>query len=442
MGVLETYAFDFEPVYDDSGTDYLYTRVTLLVRAFVNGQAEVLDPLGGPFNGPGISYAFEDLVAPPPSARLKKTGGKIVGELQSGTTIGAGAIGQQSTDFGPRKKAIPVPPAPPAPKASPPPPDAARDLPPFQKTNVAFPSQPPSATNVGNAAGVERIPTSNLRNIVRVPNEAGLSHITVRHRLSSPRGRLYVFNGPGQESGKPKPGTDQRVEPPAQLILESPQRSDFNVDCKNGPKPKVLGIHTDLGDGNTLLVDWSVETYINEASLNQVSLVGALVSNRFAQTHAVDDDGYTTIATAGTAIFRTDFVYASPESPDFKRPILFQPIPQGFKRTIEYVTGRPDVTGVEYGYTDRQVSSNFVAAVYCKAANMSAVHRQAIVVGDSILSGALSVYERALNLLSQRNFAFPKEFVDSAGGGKGKRPARPRKMPVRLRGPIPKPMGR
>lgn len=438
MGVLETYAFDWEPVYDPTGSDYLYTRVLLVVRCIVNGQAEVLNATEGvPFNGPPISYAFEDLVVPPPKTKKQTVParGPLSGTrfsqdnsvITNGITIGGQAIPAPVPVAIPAIK-LPKGPAP----ATPGVPDSAaiRILtPPRRITNVAIPGANVRDMNISPTMGISArqpgTPMPELRKIVRVPNMPALTHQAIRHRLSVPQQRLYVFAGPGQEIGKPKPGTNDEVVPPAQVILQSPQDSRSQTDCKNGPRPKMLGVHTALGDTNTMLVDWQIETFVNEAKLNRTSLVGALLSNRFSQTQAVKGDGYSVIGTAGTALFRTDFVYDG-ESPDFKRPVLFMPIPQGFTRTIEYVTGRPDCVGVDYAYTDEQVSSNFVAGVYVNAASISAVHRQAIVGSGGVLTGALTTYERVLNLMALKNWSKPhpeepKRRKDEPG------PARPRR---------------
>lgn len=410
LGVLELYAYDWDSVYDDSGVDYLCTRVSLLVRAVVSGLAQVVTPQKGrPFNGPMVSYAFSDTggdaslkSVPGFNAELRTggTGSTTVGQI--GAAIGAGVIGASG--------AIPA--------------GAVRD---------PVPTEPAGdSMNLPKGVGIESFPPSRLRQIVRVPNFPNFSHATIRHRLNTPRGKLFVFAGLGQESGGPDPNTKDPPNIPAVLSLESPV-GDFPTDCRNGPKPKVLAVHMATGDAATLVVDFSCETYINEAVMNDVSLVGALLSNRFAQSHSIDDDGYTTITTAGTAIFRTDFVFSLPESPDFKRPVLFMPVPQGFRRSIPEVTGRADVTGIDYSYVDTQVPVNFAAGPFVKAARISAVHRQAVVNNPDILQGALTTYERVLGIMANQYFA-----SQPAGRVKGRprpRPGIPAPLPPRLLAP-------
>lgn len=233
------------------------------------------------------------------------------------------------------------------------------------------------------------------RAIVRIPNLPTLTHAVIRHRLSTPRGQLYVFAGPGMESGVPIVNTT--AAPVGPIILSSPGLTNV-CDCKNGPIPKVLSLNAAVGDANTFIAEWMCETYINEGQQNNTSPISALLSNRFSQTQHVDEEGWTSITTQGTAIYRTDSVYTNSLSPDSERQVLFMPIPQGFIRGDIEVQGLPDVTGVNYRYTDTQQKSNFVGGAYTKAASINVLHRQAITTGDDILGGALSLYERGQSI--------------------------------------------
>lgn len=337
---LETHYFDWESVYDDSGVDYLYSRVSFASRSVVNGIASVV-PVA---NGPPMNYALDDE-----------------------TTLSTPAPSRSTVGFTP-------------------------------------------APNVPPDAGLRARSNSTYRTIILNPAGGGVNgtqstHQAVRYRLQVPRGKLYLFWGAGMESGSPPAGA---LTPPptqnAKLFLESPG-PDSKVDCKNGPIPRLFNVMEAFGDATTLIVDWGVETYVNEASVHNVRSVGSLLSNRFHQTHSVASDGYTSITTEGSAIFRTDLVYDIPNSPDAFRAIAFMPIPQGFTREILYVTGRPDVTGVDYGYRDTQMSVNFVAGPFVKAASISCVHRQAVSTRPDLWGGALSAYERVLGIKANRNIA-------------------------------------
>lgn len=393
---IETFHFDFEPVYDDSGVDYLYTRVSFLGRALVNGQAEVVNPAGGrpPFGGqapgPFMSYNFKDEVT-----------------LDNGNPV-----------FRPAEAAVTgVPPA-----------------------GLGVPPDP--APTVPNGTGVDARTPSPLREIVRAPNFPLLTHQTVRHRLSTPRKKLYVFSGPGMETGSPVPGTPDRPPVATSVVtLESPVRpaegeADFLCDCKNGPLPRLLNVAQSLND-QTLVVDWGCETFISEAPLNGVAPNGALLSNRFRAVHTIADDGYTTISVQGRAVFRTDLIFNTPDtplrSPDVDRAFCMLPIPQGFVRENVQVAGLADVTGIEYTFSDRQVSVNFPAGPFARAAKISALHRQGISSTSANLSGGIvNAANTVWGLKAQRNFARDQ---DDAGGDDGlkalaraiRRAARPRR---------------
>lgn len=353
MGVTELYAFDAQAVFDDSGVDYLYTRFEIVVRALINGQVLVNNG-GANQNGPFVSYAFGDLEQ----------------------TISQGG---------------------------------ARPTP-------EIPVIPSAFGEIPDGVGILQAPRSRLREVISKPNAPPLTHQAVRHRLSTPRGKLFVF---GSAPNDPAATSRARI-----TMLESPTDADTPCDCKNGPFPKVLSVHTALGDATTLMVDFAVETYVNESSTNGVGLAGTLLSNRFAQTQVIDDAGYTTILTGGVAIFRTDRLYSQLESPDQRRPLLFLPIPNGFVRENIQVRGREDVTGVEYSFRDVQVPVNFPAGAYARAAKITALHRQAIVTNMDVLEGALNTYERVLGLKANKYFADQdRHEADKAGAAAKGRPA-------------------
>jgi hypothetical protein len=376
--VLETHQFDWEPVYDDTGVDYLYTRVSILVRALVNGQADVVNVLGLPSQG---------------SPAGPFTEGKVPGPFLSYDFRADAQLATPNPNFRTPQSSVPgvVPGGP------------------------GFPPNP--APTVPSGTGVAEQPRSSLREIVRRPNTPLLTHAVIRHRLTTPRGQLYVFSGPGMETGSPPPGA---ATPPRNarsvITLESPARTgpdpsdeSYASDAKNGPLPKLFNVTAAVGDAKTLVVDWGCETFTIESGYNDVRTYGALLSNRFSQTHAVDKDGYTRLRTVGQAIFRTDTTFGTPSgtfrSPDVDRAFCMLPVPLGFVREDVVVTGLPDVTGIRYSFEDRQVSANFPSGPYAKAASINVNHRQAVVSQNNFFAAALGGYERALNLMSQRNFA-------------------------------------
>lgn len=330
--------FKITPVYDDSQTDYFYSRVTYLSESIVNGQSRVVN---GPAPGPSISYQKDGPGESFPASIIRNPNNFI-------PTVG------------------PVP-------------------------------QPSSGIDIGLA-------TSNPVLILRQPNLPPLTHSVIRQRLSQPQGQLYIFNGPGQEVGLDPNSSGPPTGSLVNLIIASPLQG-YIVDCNNGPKPHLFDVIGDYGDGNSYVVVWGVETFINEATLNGIAPALALLSNRFSQGHSVDDEGFTTITTTGTAIFRSDLIYANQISPDSLRASMFIPIPLGFTRHIDYVRGLESSVGITYGYTDTQVKSNFVAGPYTNAVKINAVHRQAIVTDSDLLGGVLDTYERHLQRQTNKELA-------------------------------------
>lgn len=363
LGVLECHEFFAEPVYDDSRTDYLYTRFSVVVTALINGQADVVNGVA-PIPGPFVSYAFGDGEIASTSSLAFRVPTLPVGQIKAGDGDGL-AVGKLN---------------------------------------------------------------NNMRTIVRRPTRPALTYQTILHRLTTPRGKLYVFAGGGQETGTPAAGSRR---PPsttvAELILEAPAGT-FTVDAKNGPTPRLLGVTRFMGDAESMVVEFAIDFFLNQAAENNVRPFGALVSNRWKQLHSVKS-GYTTIQTEGIAIFRTDLIDATLSSPDVERARLFMPTLQNFEREVDYVETREDVSGLAYGYTDRQKAVNFVAGPYVGARDMEAIHRQSVTANIDILGGAFSLAERATGMLlnakwlkgerARPGMAMPPRPAPAAPGGAG-----------------------
>lgn len=354
MFAIETHEFIAEPVYDDSMTDYLYTRYSIHVTAVVNGQVRV-DP-GNLF----MSYNFNGGVAgsSPPNTRSPSP---FVGNMTPGS-------------------------------------------PPFGTTDPIGISEGPAAIDP--------------RSIVITPVPVPLTHQAIRHRLTVPRAPLYIFTGGGMETGTPPAGGFGAPNPAVSTLFLTSPVAPFSVDAKNGPIPRVLNLTAAFGDAQTCLVEFAVETYVNEANENNARPFSSILSNRWRQRHTVDEDGYTTISTQGVSIFRTDFVYNEENSPDISRQIVFMPIPQGFVRTVDYVDTREDVTGIEYAYTDKQVPVNFVAGPFVGAAQITAVHRQSVTSNVDFLPTAIALAERGMGMVLNAKWLRARESTPpSAGGG-------------------------
>lgn len=362
MSVLQdTYKYEMEPVFDDSGTDYLYTRHSIACNTLVNGQVDLFTPkeVDGSMvaNGPAVTYTGSAMLSSSPPTTPFST---------------AAAVSRPGTDSDP--------------------------------VSAIFAAGYATVPFTAGAATATREP---LFIVTKAPNPAPSTMWVIRQRLSEPRGRLFV--------------TTPLVEPPAggavpgpslvpmQLVSPDPAVSSV-CDCKNGPFPLVTSINQVYGDDRTFLVAFAVQTFINEYRKNGINTSTALLSNRFSQTASTDDRGYTTLTTVGKAVFRSDWLNlrgAAAVTPDVVRAELMLKIPLGFVRDNIDVTSSPDGTGLVYRFIDRQVEVNFPGGTVSKAAKISAVHRQAITNNSDVFSGALTAYERALGLAANKNIAKP-----------------------------------
>ncbi len=401
LGILNINECVGEAVYDDTLTDYLYTRYSISVSAVVNGQAEVRRWT------PPTSYERQDdsLVldrydddiehAPPGAA-------PDIANRPTGTSVAPQPFGVKS----PGRGSYPgiVPPV------------------------VGFvPGTIRTVTRPGSELTSPPSSLGGLYRIVRTPNAAPLTDAAIRHRLQTPRGRLYIFSGTGDEDD-------------GNLLLRSPAEDDDVCDARNGPIPRLYGIQAAMGEDGTFMVEFQIETYICETEENR-GLGSALLSNRFSMKHSVSDEFFLDIMVEGVAHFRTDKLYEAPSglSPDDFRLSLVPPVPFGMVRGNIIVEGLPDGTGIRYSFMDRQVKSNFVMGAFARAAKVSVSHKQALVnpksgrqrVGDQYnaaiasmqamgsLPGAITganPYTNILNSLGIKGLNFGTFFKLGVGG--------------------------
>ncbi|VTR92150.1 unnamed protein product [Gemmata massiliana] len=382
---LEILESVFESVYDETGTDYLYSRYHLAVTGVINGQSEIQQ------------YT--------PTTNYAEGGSQNLSQYQYWRNH--------------------------APAGAAPPFD---DPPPNVNPYFGGGARPQRSSKATPGAGITAISPTQfpVPDIIRRPVPAITTDAVIRSRLQTPRGRLFVFTGSGDTSRKDE------------VLLQShPWNS--HTDCKNGPFPKLYAVTQFSGDAQTFMVRFEVETFINEtpasaavANLQKVGVmegaysVGgginsslanrALLSNRFSMRHSLDDDNYLTILTQGVAHFRTDLLYTNePLNPDDLRLNLMLPVPFGCVRGDIEIEGLPDGTGVTYSFVDREQRANFVGGPYCFATQIEAVHRQAVSIDDDFLTGALNVYERQLNLKVQREFARDREKERAAATAKSQK---------------------
>lgn len=446
LNVVETQQFRSEAVYDDSGTDLLYVKHSIAVIATLAGEGSIdrsLDLISNPIANPALTGALNtggggllgglnSSTSPPPtlfgipyptapgtviepSAQLNPiaadngvpsaivTTPADILRTQKGMSVGYERVTDQINHYPEREASVVGP--------------IAAQTTPVSYSDVGlstFGSELPlTPTNASSVPGLpvefthnsHGIALSLNRQIFRiVPRTVNpiTTHKAIRERLLQPRGQLVVWDGFGDF------GT---------LMLMSPEPGSA-TDCKNGPTPLVVewmdavGTHGSQYSGFAHL-QFVIETYVSENVQNGVSNPRTVLSNRFSMRHTVDEESFLSIEVTGTALFRTDWVYRFQQNPDLYRPTLFMPIPNGFVRENIQVIGMPDVTGVQYSYRDRQVKASFTAGPFCKASTIHTEYRSALVSDTEVLEGALSTYERLLNIKWLRSHAKEQDKDDA-----------------------------
>ena len=136
----------------------------------------------------------------------------------------------------------------------------------------------------------------------------------IRHKLSEPRKQLVFAVG-------------------GVIVLFSPEGGK-TVDATCGPIPRVLNVKQVIGT-KCFMVEFEVTTDIYECK-SDASLEYPIVSNRYNQTHHIDNQRLTTIVTRGVAVFRSDRLEAEPDPvkrrADFFRSRVIPGCPNNFQR--------------------------------------------------------------------------------------------------------------
>jgi hypothetical protein len=372
-----------EQVYDPSGVDYLFTRHRIVGTAVVNGQAEMREVAGPPvsyerstelFTAPNLYKAS----APPGTPDDPAAGNINLNSQPNGVYVTATGQGiQNGGDLG-----------------------------------TTFPN-----------GGVYARRTTDLEYfaLIKSENAVPLTHQAIRHRLAVPRAPLFVFAGTGDPTN-------------GELLLRSPARFGDQCDAHNGPKPLFCDIIWSLGEADTHLIQFGIETYINESHLqgpdDDALRASPLLSNRFSMRHTVTEDQICYIDVEGEAYFRTDGVYGGTGglggflgggigvNPDSYRINLFLPVPFLFVRGNIVVEGMPGTNGVRYAFQDRQMPVQFPGGVYHGATRVEAVHTQAIITDTDLIHAGAQLFhgftDRLLNNKWLNDGANPRS------GGTGK----------------------
>jgi hypothetical protein len=209
--------------------------------------------------------------------------------------------------------------------------------------------------------------------------------VALRHILLQPRGRLVyavaglaVLVSPATAGGDMIAQADQLNGALAALETAAGQlppsgpptipAEDLNLlfgapdatDAQNGPIPLACDV-VRVSGAKTFLVDFAIETYVNEASLYVTPT--PLVSHRWSAAEAIDQDYYSTRTIQGVAHFRTDRMINLGAMADDFRAALFHPLPGGgWKRIHVDVQAAEDGSALAYSLVDRQLALSIIPA--------------------------------------------------------------------------------
>lgn len=363
-----------EQVYDPSGVDYLFTRHRIVGTAVVNGQKELRE-----VGGPPVSYEKGDELLTAPQFY------KITAPPGTPDSPPAGNVDLNNHPFGVY----------------------------YSPTGAGvFDGDELGVTMPG---GVYARRTTDLEYYVLIAaeNAVPLTHQAIRHRLAVPRAPLFVFAA----TGDPTKG---------ELLLRSPAKFGDHSDCMNGPKPLFCDIIWSAGEADTHLIQFGIETYINESHLQgpdeQARKARPLLSNRFSMRHTVSEDQVCVIDVEGEAYFRTDGVYGGtggtgfPLNPDEYRVNLFLPVPFGFVRGNIVVEGMPAANGVRYSFNDRQMPVHFPGGVYHGATRVEAVHTQAIITDTDLIHAGAQLFHGFTDRMLNNKWLRGDDASPKAGG--------------------------
>lgn len=147
-----------------------------------------------------------------------------------------------------------------------------------------------------------------------------------------------------------------------ETFFSSPD-TDETEDVKHGPKPLYCNIMR-IDGGSTFHIEFGIETYVYDQ--NCVDHLNPYVSNRWKETHTIDEHGMTRRTIAGKVFFRGNFIDDKKLStfktaPDSYRGFLIPPnvsIPPSFKRMSMDFTVPEDGLGLEYTIIDEEQYTN------------------------------------------------------------------------------------
>lgn len=135
----------------------------------------------------------------------------------------------------------------------------------------------------------------------------------------------------------------------------------YPCDAANGPTPLHCNV-VEVKGTKTFLVDWAIESYVNESYRFQSSQsLSALLSHLWTVEEDLDQDFFATRTITGHAIFRSDRLLALGTAPDDYRAWLFHPVQKNFKRNVQQVIPSSDGLRLDYVLVDRENAFNLLS---------------------------------------------------------------------------------
>lgn len=182
--------------------------------------------------------------------------------------------------------------------------------------------------------------------------QAALTDIAIRHALTQPRKRL-LWSIPDLVNG----GDIRILRSPT---IDRGVNKEYECDAANGPFPRLVDVVAVKG-AKTFLVDFAIETFINECDLYVYS-PSTILSDRWTMSEEYDQDFFTIRTTRGHIVFRTDRLLALGfVADDFRDYFLQLDVPPNFKRDRVSVAVAEDGSSADYVIVDRERAINVVA---------------------------------------------------------------------------------
>ncbi len=211
----------------------------------------------------------------------------------------------------------------------------------FNTTIVQRDSGP--VTAVARTFGNANAPNSTL------PSESGglvapITDVAIRHWIERPRQRIVLVMG-----GVP-------------LLVTPNINSDGTVaacDVKGGPFITANDV-VYISGGKSFEVDFSVETFVNEAGIFQAT-PNVLLSHRWEPTEDIDQDYFGTRTIQGRAHFRMDRLAFLGAAADEFRSFLVAPLPFfGWKRVAAHFQISDDGSTLDYALVDKELALSII----------------------------------------------------------------------------------